>query len=653
MSQLVSRLNPSLRTEWKLFDQRASSALEFLSLCEKMISVGEFLLAHDVAKAGLKLHKNDRKLCQKAAHALCKAGSPMMASQLLEELVASGDRGVETHSLLASAYKDLWEQATDAESKNKYAELAIARYQEGFSTNSFENLKTSQRQDLETQYYPCINISFMHFFSGNYDQGKEYAEKAWRICEKLKGEGQTDYWIQATEAEALLLLGSVDDAVYSYAEAVSMPDVEPAWIASTRKQALQIAGAYEDEDIRKKIQSAFPVLGIVAFSGHVIDQPGSSIPRFPPEAEEIAKEEIKSALEKMGASCGYSSAACGTDILFLEAMLERGAETHIFLPFAKEEFIETSVRRAGGNWVSRFESVLDQATSVHYVTKDGYNGEDTLFSFCNDVLLGFAAMRGRGLDEDPRLLVFWDGQPGGEGGTGELVKKWQKNFNEPEIIDAKKVLESAPETDERIVHGGETDPTFLLRQQADRIMPRTIKTMLFADVEGFSKLDESKTPQFVEKFLGGISESLSKLSNIPSFVNTWGDSFFAVFDNLDDGLELALELRDYFSGGDWTDLGLTDGMEVRISMHAGPAYEKFDPILGKLNFFGSHVNQAARIEPIVLPGSVFVSETVAALISFGYDGFDFEYVGHLELAKNFGSYPIYILQRAGYSYDDN
>ena len=33
-------------------------------------------------------------------------------------------------------------------------------------------------------------------------------------------------------------------------------------------------------------------------------------------------------------------------------------------------------------------------------------------------------------------------------------------------------------------------------------------------------------------------------------------------------------------------------------MHAGPAYEKFDPILGKLNFFGSHVNQAARGGPI-------------------------------------------------------
>ena len=60
------------------------------------------------------------------------------------------------------------------------------------------------------------------------------------------------------------------------------------------------------------------------------------------------------------------------------------------------------------------------------------------------------------------------------------------------------------------------------------------------------------------------------------------------------------------------------------------------------------MNQAARIEPIVLPGSVFVSENVAALISFGFDNFDFEYAGNIELAKNFGTCPVYILQRKGY-----
>jgi class 3 adenylate cyclase len=34
--------------------------------------------------------------------------------------------------------------------------------------------------------------------------------------------------------------------------------------------------------------------------------------------------------------------------------------------------------------------------------------------------------------------------------------------------------------------------------------------MLFADVEGFSRLDESQTPYFVEKFLGGISEIIER-----------------------------------------------------------------------------------------------------------------------------------------------
>ena len=51
----------------------------------------------------------------------------------------------------------------------------------------------------------------------------------------------------------------------------------------------------------------------------------------------------------------------------------------------------------------------------------------------------------------------------------------------------------------------------------------------------------------------------------------------------------------------------------------------------------------------MLPGSVFVSETVAAQISFGYEEYDFEYAGNIDLAKDYGTYPVYILQRKGYS----
>ena len=106
--------------------------------------------------------------------------------------------------------------------------------------------------------------------------------------------------------------------------------------------------------------------------------------------------------------------------------------------------------------MSRFERVLDHATSVHYVTNEGYYGDDSLFTFCNQVMLGFAAMRGRGLDEDPNLLVIWDGEPGATGGTGELVEAWREEFNEPEIIDSKDILAHLKEPEPVRVHSGET-----------------------------------------------------------------------------------------------------------------------------------------------------------------------------------------------------
>ena len=95
-----------------------------------------------------------------------------------------------------------------------------------------------------------------------------------------------------------------------------------------------------------------------------------------------------------------------------------------------------------------------------------------------------------------------------------------------------------------------------------------------------------------------------------------------------------MNMRDFFGNGDWPELSASGKLDVRISMHAGPVYEEYDPLLKKPNFFGRHVNQAARIEPIVLPGSVFVSETVAALISYRYQSYDFEYAGNLNLPRN-------------------
>ncbi|SVE32057.1 uncharacterized protein METZ01_LOCUS484911, partial [marine metagenome] len=240
--------------------------------------------------------------------------------------------------------------------------------------------------------------AFMYLLSGDAEQARSYSTRALEICQNLKLNSLGDYWSQATTGEAYLIEGELNASLEAYAEAVVMPDAEPAKIATTRTQAIQIASAYEDPMVLEQISGVFPQTGIVACSGHVIDKTDGSV-RFPPEVEALAKAEIEAALDKLDCSYGFSSAACGTDILFIEAMLARGGEVHVFLPFNKKDFIETSVRRAGGNWVQRFERALDKAEYVHYVTEEEYLGDDTLFELCNDVLVGFAAMRAHTLDE--------------------------------------------------------------------------------------------------------------------------------------------------------------------------------------------------------------------------------------------------------------
>ena len=105
---------------------------------------------------------------------------------------------------------------------------------------------------------------------------------------------------------------------------------------------------------------------------------------------------------------------------------------------------------------------------------------------------------------------------------------------------------------------------------------RSVKTMIFADIEAYSKITDDLTTQFVEVFHGAVSRMIDKLPSQPSFVNTWGDSFFAVFEDLESALQLALAMRDHFTDSMTSKWLPTGKMDIRISLHAGPVYEEFD-----------------------------------------------------------------------------
>ncbi|MEM7760359.1 MAG: hypothetical protein AAF298_19850 [Cyanobacteria bacterium P01_A01_bin.40] len=167
---------------------------------------------------------------------------------------------------------------------------------------------------------------------------------------------------------------------------------------------------------------------VLLFSGHMIDSPHRPHPRFPPGMETEAQQKINQVLDKLQVN-SHSLAiapgiACGGDILFLEACLERKVTVEVYLPFEPAKFIEQSVSFAQGNWVERFERIKNHPLVQIYQQLECIgavpSGDDP-FERNNRWALDSSLVYG--IDR-VRLVVLWDGKGGdGRGGTGDMVNQ--------------------------------------------------------------------------------------------------------------------------------------------------------------------------------------------------------------------------------------
>jgi class 3 adenylate cyclase len=379
----------------------------------------------------------------------------------------------------------------------------------------------------------------------------------------------------------------------------------------------------------------------------MIDAPDRKTPRFPPQKEGEIKALLEKQLAAMNAGIGFSSAASGSDILFLEAMLSRGAAIHLVLPWPAEEFVKTSVAIAGddGAWVERFHKVLDRAASIRVLGQLYMPGSATGFEYCNLAMNGLARIFARSLDLEITPLAVWDGESGAPGGTGSFVRYWRNGKTPVKIIHmaTKRPLisEDAETFDVDVV---DSDDEFEAWVRASG--RQEIKAIMFADIVGYSKLPETVIPKYVAQFNQRVSRLIADSSAAPVNVNTWGDGLFFVFNGVEDAGRFALDLRQLVVSTDWMELGLPHQLNIRIGIHAGPVYVNFDPIVRQISFTGAHVSRAARIEPITHEGEVFASEEFAALAAADQSkGFSCDLVGTTALAKSYGLFRVYSLER--------
>jgi class 3 adenylate cyclase len=387
-------------------------------------------------------------------------------------------------------------------------------------------------------------------------------------------------------------------------------------------------------------------MGAVFFTGHMVDRPGRAIPRFPQSLAPQIAHRIAAELELVPASDGFSSMACGGDILFLEAILARGGRAHVALPCSVEVFRMDCVDiLPGADWGARFDRILKAAHSIEILGEQYASDNGMASECCSRVLVGLAQQCAKERGDEPIVLALWDGRPGDAfGGTHSAVQYCLHNgFTVRMMMDLTPAAESVTRelkpsitgTTSAVRHAGKVDEA-----------PQQICAVLFADAVGFSKLEERDVPKFVNHYLTCAMQALQTHKIVPLVKNTWGDGLYLVFETVREAGIFALEFRDLILASEGAGRTLPVAPNVRIAVHAGPLYRFYDPVIGQWSYIGANVTRAARMEPSTDPGKVFASMTFVALATAErVSEFSCRSVGRRQLVKNAGELEVYELER--------
>src|SRR5581483_9281564 len=161
---------------------------------------------------------------------------------------------------------------------------------------------------------------------------------------------------------------------------------------------------------------------IVALAGRRIDAPDAAEPRFPLENRQVVAERLHQALARLRPRALVSSAACGADLVALQAARRLGIRTRIVLPFDRDRFRSTSVVDRPGDWGVLFDELCDQAEGSGDLVILGLSEGEAAYRVVTERILDEAlalAQKPGGQSGGLTAIVVWDGAPRGPGDLAE------------------------------------------------------------------------------------------------------------------------------------------------------------------------------------------------------------------------------------------
>ena len=369
----------------------------------------------------------------------------------------------ETWALLGRVDKDAWIAAWRLPGNTPEQMCGEAAYEDALLRAAIDSYAQCFRRN-PAHYYSGINaLALMHLhrhLTGDprYDREMDIMAGAVRFSAEFEPDVRQHFWSKVTLGDLDVLVGTPDSVKAAYKEAIARNDRDWFALNASRAQLQMLqdlgfqpeqvdAGIATFDRALKKLahpEDQWRPRQVILFSGHMIDAPDRATPRFPAEKETIAAQKIAEALDRLGAGpddLALTQGACGGDLLFTEACLQRGVKVHWLQPFDEPAFIQRSVVRCGESWRSRYldskARLAGPIRSAPEALGDVPPGSEPGYPYARGNLWLLYTALACGVDK-VRFICLWNGGGGdGPGGTAHMYNEVKNRTGRVTWIDTR------------------------------------------------------------------------------------------------------------------------------------------------------------------------------------------------------------------------
>ena len=455
--------------------------------------------------------------------------------------------------------------------------------------------------DLSGTTYHLINAATLALLA---DDRVTAEERARRVLGKLDAGDtgpETPYYLGATRAEALLLLGRTGEARTALEEACQLaPEAWEDHASTLRQFTLILEALGEDAAWLAPLQPPRSL----HFAGHlaVTDDDG-------------LRRHVDAALAGERIGFAYGALAGGADLIISEAVLARGGELHLVLPAPPAVFRADSAAPLGGDWAARFDAVLTRAATVTVVEARLATTTMLHIRLAAEVAMGKAVMKAASLASEAvqLLLIHPDAATGA---TARIGAHWRRTGRRQTQLDVP--LSGGP--------SGRMKP--LPSGPGDGVLAAMLAVALD---DGNANGPDAPTPDALNRIDAALADAARPLTT-PVFAGQ--------------ALHLAFADPAEAAGAARRIIGASGSSTGRISAHYGVARLAVSPFGGPRALIGASTGLASDMLTSTPAGAIHLSESFAAALHgwVSMAAGETPYVG--DLSRGGESVPLYALTPA-------